>query len=208
MEASTEEHWEQTAQELSTFYKKERSVLRRAVEKIFNKGQAERIELTLRNCKNVRGKKILDIGFGLGQASGELIKREAEVIGISSAPNKSTFAMSKHEIEGIYVVICDPFFNHVFDEDFDISIALGLFDYVQNPLPYLKKMKLLTREKCIMSFSSKFAFQVPIRILWPRSRKCPVYFYTKKEIKRLLSPIFFRFKIKNISAGYHCVASV
>ena len=208
MKASKREHWEQTAQEFSTVYKKERSVLRRAVNKVFNRGQAERIYMTLKECKNVTGKKILDIGCGLGQASSELAKRGAVVTGTSLASNRRVFTGNKHELEGIYVFICDAFFHHVFDEDFDISIALGFFDHVEDSFPYLKKMKLVTNEKCIMSFPSRFGLQFPIRILWPRSQKYPLYVYTKKEKKRLLSPIFSRFKIKEISAGYHCVDSV
>lgn len=201
------EYWEQTALEFSIYHRKERNVLRRAVKKIYSKSQAERIDLTLRECRSVMGKKILDIGFGLGQASGVLVKRGAEVVGISSVLNKGSFA-DKHKTKEKYTVIDDAFCNHVFHEDFDVCIALSFFDYVQDAMPPLKKMKLLTREKCVISFSSRFVLQVPIRILWPGSRKWPVFFYTKKEIKRLLSQMFSRYKIKNISAGYHCVAHI
>lgn len=202
MQDSTREHWDNIAQEFDTFYKKEKDALRRAVDKIFRKGMAERVNLTLQECKNVKGKRILDIGCGLGHATTELMKRGSEVVGISSTVNATRL------IKEMYVLICDDFLDYPFDESFDISIALGFFDHTGNPTPYLKKMKLLTREKCIMSFPSQFAFQVPIRMIWLRSKKCPAYFYTKKRIKRLFHPIFPRFKIKNISAGYHCVASV
>ncbi len=202
MQDPTREHWNGIAQEFDTFYKKEKDALRRAVDKIFRKGITERVSLTLQECKNVKGKRILDIGCGLEHAATELTKRGAEVVGISSTVNITTLAKEA------YVLICDDFLGYAFDESFDISIALGFFDHAGNPNPYLKKMKLLTREKCIMSFPSQFAFQVPIRMIWLRSKKCPAYFYTKKKIKRLFHPIFPRFKIRSISAGYHCVACV
>ena len=200
MEDSKREYWDNIAQEFDTFYRKEKDALRRAIDKIFRKNMTERLILTLQECKNVKGKRILDIGCGLGHAATELMKRGAEVVGISSSVNMT------HLIKGVYVLLYDDFLGYAFDESFDISVALGFFDHTGNPTPYLRKMKLLTRAKCIMSFPSQFAFQVPIRMIWLRSKKCPAYFYTKKKIKKLFYPIFPRFKIKNISAGYHCIA--
>lgn len=194
------EHWDRIAQEFDTSYKREKDALRRAIDKVFRKSMTERLVLTLQECKNVKGKRILDIGCGLGYAATELMKRGAEVVGISSSANKTRLTKEA------YALLCDDFLGYAFDESFDISIALGFFDHTGNPNPYLKKMKSLTREKSIMSFPSQFAFQVPIRMIWLRSKKCPAYFYTKKKIKRLFHPIFPRFKIRNISAGYHCVA--
>jgi hypothetical protein len=111
-------------------------------------------------------------------------------------------------IENKCTFIEDNFVNHIFDEQFNISIALGVFDYITEPTIFIEKMRSLTSEKCIMSFPSKFAFQVPLRTIWLRSRNCPVYFYTKKELNGLLSERFTRFTIKTISALYLCVAYI
>jgi len=200
MQDSAKEHWYNIAQEFDTSYKKEKGALKRALDKIFRKNMIERVNLTLQGCRNVKGKKILDIGCGLGHTATELIKRGANVVGVSS--NVNATRLIKEE----YVLMREDFLNSVFDETFDITIALGFFDHTEDPTPYLEKMKLLTREKCVMSFPSQFAFQVPIRMIWLKSKKYPAYFYTKKKIKRLFYPIFPRFKIKNISAGYYCVA--
>ncbi len=211
MEDSKREYWDNVAQEFDTFYRKEKRALRRVVDKIFRKNMAERFSLTLKECKNVDGKKILDVGCGSGRMTIELARRGAHVAGIDLSENMLKMAMAiaqKLDVEKNCEFISDDFLSHIFTKNFDILIALGFFDYTKDPVPYLAKMKSLTREKCIFSFPSKFAFQVPLRMIWLKARKFPVYFYTKKELKRLFTPIFPRFRIKNISAGYLCVAFV
>lgn len=204
-------YWDNIAQEFDTFYRKEKDALRRVVDKVLRKNMAERFALTLRECRNVDGKKILDVGCGSGRVAIQLARRGANATGIDFSENMLQMAnvmAEKLEVKNNCQFIHDDFLNHVFIEKFDISIALGFFDYTKDPAQYLRKMSLLTREKCLFSFPSKFAFQVPLRMIWLKARNCPVYFYTKKQIKRLFTPIFPRFKIKSISAGYFCVAFV
>lgn len=199
------------AQDFQTSYEKEKDALRRAIDKVFRRAVSERQHLTLQECRNIKGKKILDIGCGTGRIAVQLAKRGAYVVGVDSSGSMIQQASILAEKEGLRsncLFIQDDLAKHVFDEKFDISVALGFFDYVRDPELHIKKMRLITKEKCIMSFSAKFAFQVPLRIIWVHSRSSPVYFYTKKELKRLFSPHFSHYRIKNISAGYHCVGVV
>lgn len=205
------EYWDEVAQEFDTFYREEKDALRRAIDKIFRKAMTERFLLTLQECKNVEGKRVLDVGCGTGRMAVQLAKRGAYVVGIDISQHMLEIAKSIVEKEGFQnkcTFIQDDFAKHVFNEKFDISLALGFFDYTKDAAFHVKKMRSLTAEKCMMSFPAKFAFQVPLRMIWLRWRNIPVYFYTKKELKRLLSPNFARYHIKNISAVYFCVAFV
>ncbi len=208
---SGQEYSTEITQEFETTYTKEKDALRRAVDKIFRKGMKERYDLAIQECKSVNGKKILDLGCDTGYLSIELAKRGAQVVGINSslkAIGATRQIAERERLPNRCALIQDDFAKHLFNEKFDISLALGFFDHAKDPAFYLKKIKALTTEKCIMSFPSKLAFQVPLRMIWLRSRNLPVYFYTKSELKGILSQQFPHFKIKNISAGYFCVASV
>jgi len=205
------EQWEQIAQELSAHYKGEKDALRRAIDKVFRKAMTERVNLTLQECKNVQGKRILDIRCGTGTLTLPLAKKGASVVGLDpsqDAIDRANAIAKEANLSDRCVFIRDDFSKQAFDQKFDISIALGFFDYAQDPESCLKKMREVTKEKCMMSFSAKFAFQVPLRLIWLRSKNLPVYLYTKKELKRLFSRHFSHFKIKNISAGYYCVVTV
>jgi len=206
-----EKYSSEVAQEFDLFYKEEKATLKRAIDKIFGKGMKEGYVLMLQECKNVHGKKILDIGCGTGRAFTELAKRGAHVVGIDASRNmidQAKLTVKKEGLQDKFKLLHDDFARHAFEEKFDISLALEVFDYTQDAAFYVKKMKSLTTEKCIMSFPSKHAFQVPLRIIWLRSRNLPVYFYTKNELKSLLSQHFPHYKIKNISARFFCVASI
>jgi 2-polyprenyl-3-methyl-5-hydroxy-6-metoxy-1,4-benzoquinol methylase len=209
--AQEKEQWQQIAEELGTYYLEEKDALRRAIDKIFRKAMVERANLTLQECRNVKGKRILDIACSTGSMSIQLAKKGAFVIGVDpskDAVDKANAKAKEEDLNQTCVFIKDDFAKHVFNQKFDISIALGFFDFTVDPELNIRRMKAVTTEKCLMSFPAKFAFQVPLRLIWSRSRNLPVRFYTKKELKRLFSPSFSHFKIKNISAGYYCVVTV
>lgn len=209
LQESSRNYWDDTAKEFDSIYWEEKTFWKKAVDRFLRKSVRERFNLALEECKGAKGKTILDIGCGSGRLAVELARRGAYVFGIDSSFNMISMAGSlveKSQLTEKCRLICDGFLEHVFDQKFDISMALGFFDYTKNPVPYLTKMRSLTKEKCMMSFPSRYAFQTPLRIMWLKKRRCPVYFYTKQEITKLLSPFFDAFKIKDISAGYFSVA--
>jgi len=95
------------------------------------------------------------------------------------------FVKKKDLEEKIQFECVDFFAKYETKEKFDISIALGVFDYLQNPEKFLDKMKMVTKEKIIVSYPAKYAFQAPIRKVWLYSRKCPVFFYTEPQLQRI-----------------------
>ena len=72
------------------------------------------------------------------------------------------------------------------EEKFDVTLAIGVLDYLKTPLPFMKKMKDVTRGIMITSFPAKYTPQMPIRKIWLATKDCPVYFYTKATDSRPL----------------------
>ena len=75
---------DEVAQEFDLYYRGERDALRRAIDKIFRKAMTERIDLTLEECKNISGKKVLDVGCGTGRMAVQLAKQGAQLVGIGA----------------------------------------------------------------------------------------------------------------------------
>lgn len=200
---------DENGQAKETLNRKEMAVLRRAINRVLAKGATESLQLTIQECRNIEGKKVLYMNCGTGHMVLQLARKGASVLGIDPSLRNTQVAIlaaKKEKLQDKCQFICGDFSKLAFNGKFDITIALGIFDYARDPAFIIKKMRTITRGKCIMSFPARFAFQVPLRIIWSRSRNIPLNFYTKKELKYLFQTCFQRYRIKDISAGYHCIA--
>jgi SAM-dependent methyltransferase len=82
---------------------------------------------------------------------------------------------------------------------FDAVLAMGFFDYVESPAPVLKRMRTFAQHSVIASFPSLSWYRTPIRKVRYVIKRCPVYFYRRREIERLaLETGFARHQITKI----------
>ncbi|MFX0140568.1 MAG: class I SAM-dependent methyltransferase [Candidatus Hodarchaeota archaeon] len=183
--------------------------LKLLVNKIFRKGMIARFKQVLEECEP--DKNILDIGCGSGRIDLALAKKGANIIGIDYSKQMIELAnkyLNKYQNERnitLNVKFLHKNFmkNYRNKELFDITLAIGVFDYIKEPIPFLKKMRNLSKEKIIASYPAKFTFQMPIRTVWLWTKRCPVYFYTKYQIKSMYESInLFNYEIVKIPAGY------
>lgn len=182
-------YFENIAEDFDNIYNNRGSILDKFINKVFRKGMYERFTLTMQECGNVGGKSILDIGCGSGRIALVLAEMGAEVLGIdysSAMIELASSYLSKHRgsINAKFIV-CDFMEDFPNDRSFDITLALGVFDYIENPTPFLKKMREITKEQMIVSYPAKFTLEMPIRKVWLWTRHCPVHFYTKKQLTKM-----------------------
>lgn len=160
------------------------------IDRHFRWDMYERYRLTFETCGDVAGKTILDIGCGGGRYSIEFAKRgAAHVVGLDFASNMLALAREHAEAFGVRdqcEFVLGDFTEAQFDERFDITIAIGVFDYVAEPRPFLEKMASLANEWVIASFPSKSPIRTPIRKVRYWFKRCPVYFYDQIQIHHLL----------------------
>lgn len=180
--------------------------LRKGFNKVFRKALYLRSILAFGELNPLMGKSILDVGCGSGRFSVESAKGGAgKVVGIDLSPEMIAMAKElakKEGVEKICQFIQADFMDFSFQERFDYSIALGFFDYVKEASLQLQKMTSLTKDKIVASFPGISLWRTPLRKLRYALRGCPVYFYTKGELKRLLGPSTSYKIIKMGSAGY------
>lgn len=210
-EKEVKTYFEIKAEEFDNIYEDKGDVITRMANKIFRKGMKERFEITLKLCGKDKDKTILDIGCGAGRFSVPLAERGMRVLGIDYSKDMIILAhklLKEYESKKCKKLPlnyeCSDFLLN-FDEKrkFNIALAIGVFDYIREPRTFLKKMKKITKEKIIASFPKKFTLQMPIRKMWLMTRKCPVYFYSEGDIKKLCySANINKFKIISHSAGY------
>ena len=187
-------YFEDIAQEFDNIYDNEGTAITKITNKLFRKSLYERMPISLEECGDLNNKIIIDIGCGSGRLCYLLAKENAsKVVGIDYSQQMidiaKEFVKNKGHEEKIQFECVDFFTKYETNEKFDISIALGVFDYLQFPEKFLEKMKSVTKGKIIASFPARYAFQAPIRRVWLYTRKCPVYFYTESQLQKIYEDI-------------------
>ncbi len=182
-----------------------------ALNRLLRKGIFQRHELTFEKCGEISGASVLDLGCGTGRYSVEFAKRgAARVMGVDFAP--SMVAFSQHMAIEMGVAdrcqfMCGDVLNLSLDGPFDIVAALGLFDYLSEPLAVIDRIANLTSRAFVASFPGSgfwWGLQRTIRYNW--IKRCPIYVYDRKKLDELLSPHFPRYEIISISSGFFVAA--
>lgn len=204
-------YFKETAKDFDDIYDNKGGLLKKFINRVLRKGMRERVALTLQECSNSRNKTLLDIGCGSGRVALLLAEKGVKVTGIDYSSEMIDLAnrylkeykTSPNTCLSVKYVCCDFMKDFDSNELFDITLALGVFDYVKDPIPLLRKMKSITKENMLASYPAKFTPQMPLRRLWLLTKNCPVYFYAKKELESMYDSIGITdYKIIKVAAGY------
>jgi 2-polyprenyl-3-methyl-5-hydroxy-6-metoxy-1,4-benzoquinol methylase len=206
-------YFRKQAVRFDTIYEDRKNLLQKLVDKFFRQVVKDRFNLTFREIGELRGKSVLDVGCGSGRYALEFARRGADkIVGIDYA--QEMIELAKAYAENIKDkakcrFICVDFAHHDFGEQFDYTVAMGFFDYLEDPSAYLTKMKNLTRSKIIASFPQKWTLRSLIRRIRLLLAGCPVYFYSKREVERLLRENrMTEYKIFDLSRDFIIIAQI
>lgn len=182
-------YWNNTVSDFDAIYSHKKGTLENFLDRYFRWDMYARYEYTLKHSEPIVGKSFLDIGCGTGVYSVELAKRGArKVIGLDIAQNMLDVCRKRSESAG--VAQCEFIHSDLIeyrpDSKFDVSIGIGLFDYIRDPLPVLKKMHELTSEKIIISVPRLWTWRAPVRKVRLGLKGCSVYFYSRRRSEELL----------------------
>jgi 2-polyprenyl-3-methyl-5-hydroxy-6-metoxy-1,4-benzoquinol methylase len=167
------------------------SLVSRSFNRIFRKAVFDRYMVTMTESGDPRDKSVLDIGCGSGVYSIELARRGARrVLGIDFSESMLAIARASAKKIGVaerIEFVRDEFLGHDFgDERFDVSIAMGVFDYLEDPGPFLTKMSRLTRGTLLASFPKFSVIRGTARRLRYRlTERGDVFYYSPEGVDRL-----------------------
>lgn len=188
MDVRTQRYFDKHAERFDSIYH-EGAPLERAMNRWLRKAIYERFAITFERSEPLAGKTVLDIGCGSGRYAVEFAKRgAARVVGVDYAPGMLALAREYAKREGVDAR-CEfkegDFTTATLEEKFDVVIAIGVFDYQDQPAAFMRRMRERSRGKVIASFPGRSLVRMPLRKLRYWWSDCPVLFYRHEEVKAL-----------------------
>ena len=158
-------------------------------DRVFRKAVYGRASVVMRTIEEYPDPHVLDVGSGPGVNSVTWLKNveKASLLGIDFAPSMIDFSNSLIEKEGLQDrarFVLGDFMDYDFgDEKFDVTAAVGVFDYIENAKQFLAKMRdVTTPGGALVTSWPKNGIRMALR----RYRyTCPVYHYTEDQLFKL-----------------------
>lgn len=200
-------YFQKTSHGFDAIYSSQKSLQQKIVDFLFHRVVQQRFGVAFQEIGELKGKKLIDVGCGSGRYLLEAARRGASrVTGVDFADSMLELARRYLEAENftnIAGLFKQDFLQFPENEQYEYLLAIGFFDYIPNPVDYLKKMKRLVTERLILSFPKKWTVRTPLR--WSRLTLagCPVFFYQKRKVENLLKSVSFHsYKLINLSRDY------
>jgi SAM-dependent methyltransferase len=138
--------------------------------------------------------QVLDIGSGSGRVGELMLEAGAsKYVGIDFSENMTELARARLSRFGARVELrSDNFLNARLQRCFDVVVALGVFDYVEDPLPLARRMAELSTDMALASFPRWDLVKGPVRRFKYRViNDCPIFDYTPRELDFLFRGVGF-----------------
>ena len=160
------------------------------IDKIFRQAIYSRFEKTLKYTQNSSIKTILDIGCGPGHYVMAFLKQQKKVTALDISENMLNLTkgrVNKTGKEHDVTYILNDYMEQQFEGKFDASVVMGFFEYVEDPVPFIKKLIKDTKKEIYLSVAGKKGWQATQRKVRYWLKDCPLYLVYKNELKQVLS---------------------
>ncbi|MGD1072488.1 MAG: class I SAM-dependent methyltransferase [Bryobacteraceae bacterium] len=204
--------WNDIAHDFDAIYSGRKGPVGRWLDQWLRKDIYQRFDWVMRKCGDVRGKKICDIGCGSGRFVSTFAKNGASrVVGVDVAPEMLKIASELTAKDGVAdrcEFVNSDVLNWKTDERFDITIAIGFWDYIADPPERLRIIRAMTGETFLSAWPRFWTWRMPIRKVRLSLQGCPVYFFREPEVRRLLSEAGFKVVSVEVVGKLFCVESI
>ena len=203
------DYWDRTVDDFDSIYSHGKSKFDNWIDTTFRWDMYARFDYTIENSAPIEGRTFLDVGPGTGRYVFEFLKRGARhVTGIDIADNMLAVCRERAQAEGVAdrcTFIQSDLLKFNPDTKFDVTIGIGLFDYVPDALPVLTKMREVTTDRAIASFPLLWTWRAPVRRVRLALKGCDVYFYSLEKLDSLIKKAgFTSYQLKTVGQLY-CV---
>jgi 2-polyprenyl-3-methyl-5-hydroxy-6-metoxy-1,4-benzoquinol methylase len=193
VEDKVRDHFHDDAERFDAIYDTKKGAIARLIDNYWRGVVQKRLELNVEYLAPFTGKKILDVGCGSGRFCIAFAQNGAEkVIGVDFARAMIKIADKLATEAGVgdrceFVVGGFPDAIVASEGPFDACTANGFFDYIENPVPIITRMRELTNGKLILSFPKAVEWRVPVRRVRFWLKGTPLFLYRESQVRDILA---------------------
>jgi SAM-dependent methyltransferase len=179
------------AQQFDDLYEDERPLVR-----LLRPGLFRRRQLGVETVAEYQAPRVLDVGCGSGRIGEFVLEAGAShYVGVDFAEPMIELAQARLARFGARVeLLTDDFLTAPLEGQFDVVLALGLFDYLPNPAQFLRRMaELCAPGGCVVgSFPAWSPVKGPVRkVRYEWIGDCPIFNYDRDRLARLFTDAGF-----------------
>lgn len=202
------QYWDRIATEFDAIYTGKKNPLARTLDRLLRRDMYERFDWVMGKGGDARNLTVCDVGCGSGRFVNALAQRGARVTGLDFAPTMLELARKLVTESGV-ADRCNFVLSDVLDwktgEKFDLVIAIGLWDYVADPLGRLEVIRRITRGRFLSAWPRAGTWRAAIRKQRLKLAGCPVYFWTLSQVEEYLRRAGFVISSSEIYGQLYCV---
>jgi len=160
------------------------------IDKYFRQTVYQRYANTLEHINNPEIKTILDIGCGPGHYVMSSLEQGKKVTALDIASKMLDLTKTRvdeSDLEPNVEYLLADYMQHEFEEKFDATIVMGFFDYVSDPVPFIKKLLKDTSKEIYISVPKDSGWQAYQRKIRYWINKCPLYLFNLKQLNNILT---------------------
>jgi SAM-dependent methyltransferase len=169
-------------------------------------GLYERYRIALEVARHYERPRVLDVGCGSARIGEPLLEGGAsQYVGVDFSAPMLELARDRLARFGDRVILVESdFLGAKLEGPFDLVLALGVFDYVPDPEPAVRRTAALAAGSAVATFPRWSWIKGPLRHLrYEVVLRCPIYDYTVRELRFLFGAAGFeRLRIVKRGSGF------
>jgi ubiquinone/menaquinone biosynthesis C-methylase UbiE len=203
--------WNDIATDFDAIYTgKNKSAIAKAADRHFRKDIYQRFDWVMEKSGDVKNKTVCDIGCGSGRFVIELARRGSpRVTGVDVAPNMLKLAsdlIAQNRVTDRCDLVEADVLNWKTSDKYDITIAIGFWDYIMDPPARLRNIRAITKQQFLSAWPRFWTWRMPVRkVRLEYINGCPVYFYKKQHIYEMMEKTGFRVESCETVGKLFCV---